>query len=216
MPFLLSLTAISHILYCCASVGSYERSGGPRTGWGPHSFPEWYSGTPITINELAPVQSTGHTGLLVHLRSVNPCGFDSPGPTTQPHTGSSRHSYFLKAEYCRKQLSEKMLFSITWEAESLQRVATWEDLARNQQALKSQIKSKEQKVPLPLFYACAFEPLSHDASKPCLLSKAMAFSAAEELAETACPLPTRLISALVLTAFSPGSWTHDQPPDMNN
>lgn len=92
MPFLLSLTAISHMLFCCASIGSYERSGGLRTGWGPHSFAKWYSGTPITINELVPVQWTGHTGLLVHLSSIRPCEFDSPRPTTLQEAAGIRIS----------------------------------------------------------------------------------------------------------------------------
>lgn len=92
-----------HSLLLCITLGSYERSGGPRTGWGPHSFAKWYSGTPITINELAPVQWTEHTVLLVHLKEHQPMWVWLSSHTT----GSSRHSCFLKGEYYSCRYIEK-------------------------------------------------------------------------------------------------------------
>lgn len=158
MPFLLSLTAISHILYCCASVVSHERSGGPRTGRRPHSFAKWYSDTPITTNESAPVQWTGHTGLLVHLRSINPCRFDSPRPITLQEAVGIRILQKLSTTgvyVCKERKAAE------WEKALLCGLGSWTTprsgylrAPSNSQGIRkpSRAKSNGQIAPVLLFY----------------------------------------------------------------
>lgn len=215
MPFLLSLTAISHILYCCASAGSYERSGGPRTGWRPHSSAKSYSGTPITTNELVPVQWTAHTGL--HLRSINPCGFDSPRPTILQR--KQQAFIFLTSWVLQLCMVYKERKAAEWENPLFHSLESWttpKDWLP--ESTQQQISPQEQNhIKETNSSSTAFLWLCLSTSKP-WCQQALAPVEAHDI--LSCWKAGRGCLSLAHQAhLSPSSHcplSHDQPPDLNN
>lgn len=226
-----TLTARNHILFCCASIGSYEGSGGPKMGWGPHSCAKWHLGTPITTNELAPVQLMGHTGLLVHCRnrvqhiSIHVGWFSKVSQVT----GSSRRFMFLKSkvlQLCMYLKREKQAKQENGPLHSLKSWTTLEILAASEHPAMVKERASHQKpnktkgtnsssTAFPWLCPSTSQSRCQRALAPGIARDQLHSQLLESWQGLPAPCPLGS-SAPALTASFPGSWTRDQPLSLNN